>query len=45
MDLCEFEVRLVYRVSFRTAWATERDLVSTNQKEKQIKMQETLLDL
>jgi len=28
VDLCEFEARLVYRVSFRTARATQRNPVS-----------------
>ena len=36
--ISEFEFRLVDRVSFRTAGATQRNLVSTNQKtNKQIK--------
>ena len=28
MDLCEFQASLVYRASFRTARATQRNLVS-----------------
>ena len=34
MDLCEFEVSLVYRVSSRAARATQRNPVSKNQNEK-----------
>jgi hypothetical protein len=35
LDLCEFKASLVYRVSSRTARATQRNPVSKNQKEKQ----------
>jgi len=30
VDLCEFEARLVYRMSFRTVRDTQRNLVSNN---------------
>jgi hypothetical protein len=36
VDLCEFEDSRVYRVSSRTAWATQRNPVSKN-KAKQTK--------
>jgi hypothetical protein len=32
-DLCEFEASLVYRVSFRTARATQRNPVLNKQKQ------------
>jgi hypothetical protein len=32
VDLCEFEVSLVYRVSSRRAWATQRNPVSINRQ-------------
>ena len=32
MDLCEFEVSLVYRASSRTARAVQRNPVSTNKQ-------------
>ena len=32
MDLCEFEARLIYRVSSRTAMATQRNSVMTKMK-------------
>ena len=35
VDLCEFEVSLVYRVSFKTARATKRNLVSKTKTNKQ----------
>jgi hypothetical protein len=35
--ISEFEARLVYRVSFRIARATQRNLVSKNQKKKKKK--------
>lgn len=35
MDLCEFEARLLYIMSFKTARVIERDTVSTN-KTKQL---------
>jgi hypothetical protein len=34
VDLCEFEASLVYRVSFRTARATQRDPVLKKQRKK-----------
>jgi hypothetical protein len=34
-DLCEFEVSLVYRMSSRTARATQRNPVLKNQKEEE----------
>jgi hypothetical protein len=34
VDLCEFEASLVYRVSFRTAGATQRNPVSKRKREK-----------
>ena len=34
MDLCEFEASLVYRVSSKTARATQRNLVSKIQKRR-----------
>jgi hypothetical protein len=34
-DLCEFEASLVYRASSRTARATQRNPVSTNQNKTQ----------
>ena len=37
MDLCEFKVSLVYRVSSRIARATQRNPVSKNQKPNQNK--------
>ena len=36
-QISEFEASLVYRVSYRTARATQRNPVSKNQKEKKIK--------
>ena len=33
-DLCEFKVSLVYRVSFRIASATQRNLVSKTKQNK-----------
>lgn len=39
LDLCEFKARLVYIVSFRTARATQGDLVPNNQRENQNKTQ------
>jgi hypothetical protein len=41
-DLCEFEASLVYRVSFRTARATQKNLVLKN-KTKQSKEYTLLL--
>ena len=37
VDLCEYRTSLVYRVSFRIARATQRNLVLKNQKVKQEK--------
>ena len=36
MDLCEFQASLVYRASFRTARATQRNLVSKKKKKKTV---------
>jgi hypothetical protein len=40
-DLCEFKVSLVYRVSFRIARATQRNLVSKQQQQQQQQKQKT----
>jgi hypothetical protein len=40
--ISEFEASLVYRVSSRTARATQRNPVSKNQKKKEKKKKETL---
>jgi hypothetical protein len=37
MDLCESEASLVYRVSFRTAKAVQRNLVLKNQRKEEKK--------
>ena len=39
LDLCEFKVSLVYRVSSRTAMDTQRNPVSKYKKQQQIKYQ------
>ena len=38
MDLCEFEASLVYRVSSRTARATQRSPVSKKKTKQKIKI-------
>ena len=35
-QISEFEARVVYKASFRTAWATQRNPVSKQQKQKKI---------